>query len=497
MSDEETPDTAKAEKAEKPEKAEKLPLVPEKTSVTHHEVVVGGETVAYTATAGLMHITNEKAKGTAAIFYIAYIKDGVEDAATRPLTFCFNGGPGSSSVWLHLGAFGPQRIDMVDMAAPRPNMSRLVDNEHSLLDITDLVFVDPVGTGFSRAGGEGKNKDFFGVVGDGDSLAAFITRYLSRNHRWASPKFLAGESYGTTRAALLAHVLGEKGVTLNGLIMLSLALNFQTFCFEPGNDLPHLMFLPTYAAVAWHHGLLADDVAPDLDTLLTEVRRWTLDVYAPALLRGGRVGADERAQIAAQLARYTGLDAGEIETLNLRVADMRFSKSVLKRPGDTVGRMDGRYTAPDSDRDHRRTQRDPSIDFPFGPYTGLINDHLRRTLAFDHDIEYVVFNMKANEAWKWERKDRLGFPDTAEDMRKAMHSNPHLKVLFANGLFDMATPFFAAEYTADHLQLPAELRQNIALTYYPAGHMMYFHPPSHAQLKADVATLVEAATARD
>ena len=489
MSDEkETPDAATSEK-------DKTPLPPEKTAVTQHSVEVAGQRLAYTATTGLMHIRNEDEKETAAIFYVAYVKDGVEDRAERPLTFCFNGGPGSCSVWLHLGAFGPQRIDMVDGAIPRPNMSKLVDNEETLLDRTDLVFIDPVGTGFSRSGGEGKDKDFFEVDGDADSVCRFIERYLSQNHRWASPKFLAGESYGTTRAGAMATRLNEKGVVLNGLILVSLALNFQTFIFNPGNDLPYLTFLPTYAATAWHHGLLADDVAPDLDTLLGEVRTWAMDVYAPALLRGSSLDPTRKREIATQLARYTGLDAAEIETLNVRIADMRFSKTVLNRPGHTVGRMDGRYVGPDVDRDHRRTQRDPSIDAPMGPYTGLINDHLRRTLEFDHASTYDIFNMKANEAWTWERKSKIGYPDTSDELRQAMVTNPHLLVLFANGIFDLATPFFGAEHTADHLDLDPDLRANIRLTYYPAGHMMYFHRESHAQLKRDVVGLFNDALA--
>jgi carboxypeptidase C (cathepsin A) len=468
-------------------------LPEEKVAVTHHEMTLDGKKIPYTATTGLMHIRNEDEKKTAAIFYVAYVKDTEQERDDRPLTFCFNGGPGSCSVWLHLGAFGPKRIDMVDGVAPRPNLSKLVENESSLLDLTDLVFIDPVGTGFSRAGDHGKAQDFFGMEGDTDSMCRFIQCYLNQNHRWASPKFLAGESYGTTRAGAMASRLNEKGVALNGLILISLAINFQTFVFDLGNDLPYLMFLPTYAAVAWQHGRLADDIAPDLETLLTEVRSWCLDQYAPALLRGSSLDLKTKAQIAAQMARYTGMNASEIQTLNLRIEDMRFAKTVLDKPGYTVGRMDGRYMGSDVDKDHRRTQRDPSMDAPMGPYTGLINDHIRRTLAFDHESTYDVFNMKANEDWKWSRKGKLGYPDTSDDLRKAMVSNPYLKVLFANGIFDLATPFFGAEYTADHLALDADLRANITLTYYPAGHMMYFHRAAHAALKSDISDLFQQA----
>jgi len=469
--------------------SEKTPLPEEKTAITQHTLTLHGETIAYTATTGLTHLRNEKEKKTAAIFYVAYVRDDVEDRANRPITFCFNGGPGSCSVWLHLGAYGPQRINMVDGVMPKPNRAQLIDNECTLLDITDLVFIDPVGTGFSRAGEDGKAEDFFGVDGDADSVCQFIHRYLSTHHRWASPKFLSGESYGTTRAGAMASRLQEQGVALNGLVLVSLAVNFQTFIFDLGNDLPYLMFLPTFTAVAWHHGMLPDHVDTDLDTLLTEVREWAFDVYAPALMRGAGLPDDRRRAIAAQLSSYTGMDVEDILNLDIRIADMRFSKSVLKRPGFTVGRMDGRYIGHDIDRDHRRTQRDPSIDAPMAPYTGLINDHLRRTLGFEHESTYDIFNMKANADWTWARKHRLGYPDTSDELRKAMIGNPHLKVLFANGLYDLATPFFGAEYTADHLELDADLRSNLVLTYYPAGHMMYFHRESHENLKKDIAAL--------
>jgi len=471
------------------EKKDALPLPEEKVAITHHKMMLQGRQLAYTATAGLMHIRNEDEKKSAALFYTAYVMDTDGESSQRPLTFCFNGGPGSSSVWLHLGAFGPHRINMVDGIAPPPNAAKLVENECSLLHLTDLVFMDPVGTGFSRAGEDGKAEDFFGMEGDSDAMCRFIETYLNQQHRWGSPKFLAGESYGTTRAAAMACQLGERGIALNGLILVSLAVNFQTFIFNLGNDLPYLTFLPTYAAVAWRHGVLGDDVPEDLDTLLQEVRSWSQEVYAPALLRGSSIDPETKAKVAAQLAAYTGMDPREIEHLDLRIADMRFAKSVLKTPGMTVGRMDGRYVGIDVEKDHRRTQRDPSMDAPMGPYTGLINDHIRRTLAFDHESKYVVFNMKANEQWKWARKGKLGYPNTSDDLRRAMIQNPHLKVLFANGLFDLATPFFGAEHTADHLGLDPDLRANIYLTYYQAGHMMYFNRAAHSALRDDIADL--------
>jgi carboxypeptidase C (cathepsin A) len=468
------------------------PLPAEKTAVSHHSLNLKGERLEYTATTGFQYLRNDEEKPTAAIFFIAYTLNEVDNYSDRPIMFCFNGGPGSCSVWLHLGAYGPKRIDMVDGEIPRPNQARLIDNDCTLLDLTDLVFIDPVETGFSCAGEEGKAEDFLGLDGDADSISQFIVRYLNRYHRWSSPKFLSGESYGTTRSGALACRLQEQGVALNGLVLVSLAVNFQTFIFDLANDLPYVMFLPTYAAVAWYHKMLPDYVDSDLDTLISEVREWTYDVYAPALMRGDSISTVSRQEVAEQLSRFTGLKLDEILDLDLRIADMRFSKSVMQNSGMTVGRMDGRYTGLDLDRDHRRTQRDPSIDAPMTPYTGLINDHIRRTLGFKHENMYKIINMKANSDWNWTRPKRLGYPDTSDELRKAMIKNPHLKVLFANGLYDLATPFLGAEYTADHLELGSTLRQNITLTYYSAGHMMYFHRPSHQALKVDIVALFSA-----
>ncbi|MEC7985893.1 MAG: peptidase S10 [Myxococcota bacterium] len=477
-------------------KEDSVPLPEERAVVTNHQMQVGDRKIDYTATAGIMHIRNEKEKKAAAIFYTAYIEQNA-NPTTRPITFCFNGGPGSCSVWLHLGAFGPKRIDMIDKEPPRPNHARLVDNEYTLLTQTDLVFIDPVGTGFSRSGEEGKDEDFFNVEGDAQSLSQFIQQYISQNQRWTSPKFLAGESYGTTRSGLMAKILGEKGVALNGLILVSLAVNFQTFIAGLGNDLPYLLFLPTFTATAWHQGKIAPNLAPNLDALLKEVRDWAFDVYAPALLKGSLLSHDDKYRIAQKLSQYTGIDVDDIMNLNLRIADMRFAKSVLNRPGYTVGRMDGRYVGSDVDPDHRRTQTDPSINAPMGSYTGLINDHISRTLGFTSPHDYHILNMKTNQSWKWERKNHLGYPNTAPDLRAAMITNPHMQVLFANGLFDLATPFFAAEYTAAHMNLPPELRENIHLTYYPAGHMMYFHRESHQQLTADIFDLFHKSIAKE
>ncbi len=467
----------------------------ERSQVTYHETTIDGRTFAYTAVAGTLHLHGEEAGPRARIFYVAYTKDAVEDPSTRPVTFAFNGGPGSSSVWLQLGALGPRRVNIPDTVAAPPPPYDLVDNAEGLLDVTDLVFIDPVDTGFSRAAGDAKGGDFHGVAADVDSVAEFIRRWLSRHHRWNSPRFLAGESYGTTRAAGLARHLQEQGVALNGLVLVSLALNFQTFIFETGNDLPYVLYLPAYAAAAWYHHRLPER-PDDLEAWLDEARRWAVEVYAPALMKGAALDEGRRSGIADGLVHFTGLDRAEIERMDLRIDYLRFVKSLLGKPGHTIGRLDGRYVGPDLDPLSGTMTRDPSYDAPLGAFTAVINDYLRRELRFDADDEYEVLSMAVNEAWRWDTGERMGYINAAEDLRRAMVANPHLKVLFASGLFDLATPFFAAEYTADHLRLPAELRANVELTFYEAGHMMYFHPPSRLKLRADLLAFYAGALSR-
>jgi carboxypeptidase C (cathepsin A) len=471
--------------------SDKLDLT-EQSSVTQHTLEVGEHTLSYTATAGTLNLQTEEGTDKASIFYTAYTLNGVEDASRRPVTFCFNGGPGAASVWLHLGVLGPRRIDIPDMAVPPPPPYRLVDNPHTILDKTDLVFIDPVGTGFSRPADDETGKDYYSVKGDIESVADFIRRYISRNHRWNSPRFLAGESYGTTRSAALAAHLQDEGIVLNGIVLVSLALDFQSFFFEEGNDLPYVLYLPTYAAIARYHGVI-ETGGVDRDAFLDEVRRFALDEYAPALLKGSRISAAEEERIAAGLAAYTGLDAGWIRSVHLRIEYMRFAKTVLGRHGYTVGRMDGRYVGPDANIDHHRSQRDPSLEAPLGAFTAVINDYLRRELQFESERLYRVFSYDAHKAWKWDQKDRVGYTNAAAQLRKALISNPHLKVLIANGIYDLATPFFAAEYTANHLEMQVPKPENIEVTHYEAGHMMYFYAPALAELTADIDRFLESA----
>lgn len=464
--------------------------IPEEQSVAKQRTVsIGGADVAYTATAATLHLMDADGKARASVFHVAYTLDGA-DPATRPITFAFNGGPGSAAVWLQLGAFGPRRVVLPDAAVPAPPPHEIVDNEFSILDKTDLVFIDPVGTGFSRVVGEGQEADYHSLEGDLTSVVDFIRSYLGRNGRWASPRFLAGESYGTTRAAGLAGELQKEGIVLNGIVLISPVLNFQTIFFETGNDLPYVLYLPTYAAAAWYHDALPDRPA-ELAPFLEEARQWALDVYGPALMRGAGLEAEARADIVRGLARFTGLSPTYLERADLRVSIGRFARELLRSRGQTVGRMDSRYLGYASDGVGEELTQDPSLDGPYGPYATAINDYLRRELGFETKDKYEVISFKVNQAWKFDVDKRVGFPNTASTLRAAMLANPHLGVFFANGYYDMATPFFASEHTARHLGSEAHLRANITEAWYEAGHMMYLHPGSLAQLRSDLVAFYE------
>ncbi len=474
-----------ADKKGDTEEKKQHPERPERRVTSSHSTCLGGETLRYTAEAGTLNLKDERGEDRASIFYVSYVLDGPEDPSSRPVTFCFNGGPGSSSVWLQLGALGPRRIEIPDTVAAPPAPVRLVDNEQGILDQTDLVFIDPVGTGFSRPAGEAEAADFHGVSEDIESVGEFIYRWLSRSGRWNSPKYLAGESYGTTRAAGLAKHLHEKGVALSGLILVSLATHFQTFIFEAGNDLPYVLYLPSYAATAWYHDRL-DPRPDDLEAFLEEVRRFAVEDYAPALLWGGALPPERRAELASKLAGYTGLPAAAIERRDLRIHYLWFARTLLGEGERTIGRLDARYVGPDLDPHDITMNRDPSYDAAIGAYTSTVNDYLRRQLGWESEDQYAVLSTEVNQSWKWGQKGRMGFVNTTEDLRQALVANPHLRVLFCNGIFDLATPFFAAEYTASHLGVGPELRDNVHIASYEAGHMMYFHPPSLEKLRRDL-----------
>lgn len=475
-------------------------LPTEKLSETSHTVTIDGQEIRYQATAGRLILKEEEdkekehaEKAKASIFFVAYTRDDLDDASRRPVTFAFNGGPGSSSVWLHLGLLGPRRVLMDSSDAhlkPPPPPYRLVDNAQSLLDVTDLVLIDPVSTGYSRAVPGEKPDQFHDFKKDIESVGDFIRLYTSRFQRWSSPKYLIGESYGTTRAASLAGYLQERhGMYLNGIMLVSSILNFQSARFDPGNDLPYILFLPTYTATAWYHKRLPAELQEDLSQTLARAEAFAEGEYTLALIKGSALPEKERKEIAQKLARFTGLSCEYIEQTNLRIRIDRFVKELLRDQRRTVGRLDTRFTGVDLDAAGEQAEFDPSYAAIQGPYTATLNDYIRTELGFESDLPYEILTDRVRP-WKYGEHQNQ-YVNVAETLRGAMTANPFLKVFVANGYFDLATPYFATRYTFNHLGLDAGLEKNVSMAYYPAGHMMYIHQPSLIQLKADLARFVD------
>lgn len=474
-------------------------------SITKHAVTINGQRLRYTVTTGTIVVKEESEKAgeqagewegekpKATVFFIAYTRDDVPDRSARPVTFSFNGGPGSSSVWLHLGVLGPRRVLMDEIGNALPPPYRLVENEWTLLDATDLVFIDPVSTGYSRVVPGEKAKTFHGFKKDIESVGDFIRLYTTRYGRWPSPKFLIGESYGTTRAGGLAGYLQERhGMYLNGIMLVSSILDFQTADFNPGNDLPYILFLPTYVATAWYHKRLDADLQRDLRATLDQAEAFALNEYAPALMRGAALPPDERARIVGELARFTGLLPEYIEATNLRINIDRFVKELLRGERRTVGRLDSRFKGIDRDAAGEHHEYDPSLAIITGPYTATLNHYVRADLQFESDLPYEILNFSINKDWSYAEHENQ-YVNVAETLRKAMSINPFLRVLVANGYYDLATPYFATIYTFNHLGLDPSLQDHLSMTFYEAGHMMYIHLPSLAQLKRDLAAFIASA----
>lgn len=487
----------KEEPIKSEEKKEDKPTPKDNLVQTRHSVVIGGQEVKYTVTAGTMVMKEETVdrekeaegeKPRAQVFFVAYTKDDVDDKSKRPITFSFNGGPGSSSVWLHLGTLGPRRVVLeFDGNLPRPPF-QLADNEFSILDETDLVFIDPISTGYSRPVEGHKPKDWHGFKKDIESVGDFIRLYTTRYGRWLSPKFLAGESYGTTRAAGLSGYLQERhGMYLNGLMLISAVLDFTTIDFQVNNDLPYIMFLPGYAATAWYHGALR--VRKPLQKLLAEVEKFAQGEYAAALLKGDSLSKRERALVVEKMARYTGLSVDFIERSNLRINDQHFFKELLRSRGQTVGRLDSRFTGVDRLGVTHHPEYDPLLTNVLGPYTAAFYDYVRNELKYETDIRYEILSEFVHP---WSYAEFEGrYVHVGETLRSAMTYNPHLKVFVANGYFDLGTPYFATEYTFNHLGLDESVRGNVSMEYYEAGHMMYIHLPSLEALKRDLAEFIQ------
>ncbi len=473
----------------------------DQTVTTRHTITIGTTPLHYTVTCGTLVLKEEiekegKSEGEkprARVFFTAYGLEDEKNPEKRPLTFCFNGGPGSSSVWLHIGVLGPKRVLLDDDGFPLPPPYKLTDNEATLLTHSDLVFIDPVGTGFSRMLPGEDIHDYHSFSKDIESVGAFIHLYCTRYNRWASAKYLIGESYGTTRAAGLADHLQERyGMYLNGVMLVSSILNFITARFTPGNDLPYLLFLPSYTATAWYHQRLPADLQnkPLLD-VLEEVENFVLETYLPALMEGDNLPAEKRRMLRHSLSRYTGLTPAYIEHTDLRINIHRFVKELLRAEGRTIGRLDSRYKGYDRDSAGENHEHDPSYTAIAGAYAVTFNDYVRRDLDYHNDLPYEVLSSRVFPAWKYDKQENE-FVNVGENLRKAMTTNSALRVMVANGYYDLATPYFATEYTFNHLGLPVELRKNIEMHYYEAGHMMYVHKPSLSNLADALRNFVSA-----
>ncbi len=466
----------------------------EKNSVTHHEFSLNGHTLKYTATAGNLILRDEEEKPYGSIFYVAYTLDGAEPKS-RPVSFLYNGGPGSASLWLHMGSFGPVRV-ITSSPDPTPGAPfKVVPNDFSLLDKTDLVFIDAPLTGFSRAVGKATVKDFAGVDQDLRAFDRFIARYITVNQRWNSPKYLIGESYGTTRSAALADMLQNDGIELNGVVLISSILNYAVRA--PGYDTIYIVNLPSYAAAAWYFNKLQNK-PPDIKAYLEEVRAFAAGPYAAALFAGNGLSPSQEDAIAQKMSQYTGLSVEYIKEANLRVSPVRFRKELLRTDRRTLGRYDMRFQGIDVDAAGENPAYDPSDTGISGAFIGAFHDYLQKELKYETQEIYKVHGDNLNQNWDWKHRPTSGIPGAgnfgeqaqpyvAADLASAIRKNPKLKVFSANGYFDLATPFFSTEYDLDHTGLEPNLKKNIEFGYYPSGHMIYLNVDALKQLKSDLA----------
>lgn len=497
VSADDSPETNSEASSDKPATSKDAPESSKKLKdqfiETQHSLTVQGETFDYTATAGRLVIQTDELDPKAEVFFVAYTRT-TEQAATRPITFCFNGGPGSSSVWLHLGMLGPKIIEFPEDASLLRPPYHLDENQNSLLDMTDLVFIDPVSTGYSRPAKDVKKSDFHGYHEDIRSVGQFIHDYTTLFERWLSPKLILGESYGGLRVAGLSGYLRDQYMMeLNGAIVISGAINFQTLRFGPSNDLPDVCFLPTYAATAWYHQKLDDDLQ---DLPVAEVvklaEKFTYGKYAPALLKGTGLNDAERDRVATRLAELTGLSKEYVLSSNLRIPMSRFGKELLRDEKRTIGRFDSRYSSEDRDSAGERYEFDASGAAIFGPFTACLNDYMRRDLNYEDRRVYEILTGNV-QPWNYQKFEGR-YVDASETLRQAMTANPFLKLFVACGYYDLATPHHAMQYTIDHLGLSKERLENVTLKHYEGGHMMYIHGPSMDQLRADLEVFYKSAT---
>ncbi len=453
-------------------------------TITKNSVIItGGKKLDYTAFTGYLNLQNDTGKLVAKVFFTYYKKDA-EDVAKRPLCFTFNGGPGSSSVWLHMGGLGPKRVYLQDDGTAPPPPYQIINNEYTWLDKTDLVFIDPVSTGFSLPATGENAKQFHGFVEDVQSVAAFIRSFLSKYQRWSSPKYLAGESYGTTRAAGLSKYLTDNyRIYINGILLVSPVLNFGTNDIAVGNDLPFVLYVPSYTAAAWYHKKLVPALQADLHKTLQESEAFAMNEYAPALLKGEWLNDAEKDKVAEKLSYYTGISKTFIMQANLRVSDARFYKELRRKDGLSIGRLDSRFTGHNFDDAGEVADFDPSFTNIDGPFTSTVNDYFERELNFKEERAYNIFG----SVYPWNYNNvQNQYLNVAESLRDAMTKNTNLKVYIGSGYYDFATPYFTANYDVAHMFLQPELRKNLRHCYYESGHMYYINKPSMIQFKKDI-----------
>lgn len=479
------------------------PPAREESSVTEHILRIGGQSIPYKATASTTLLKDEKGEPTGLIYSVAYTRSDVKDLSSRPLAFFYNGGPGSATMWLHMGAFGPRRVATLDGQFTPPAPYKLVDNTETLLDRTDMVFIDAMGTGYSRAAGKAQEKDFYGIDEDARAFAQFISTYVNRNDRWNSPKFLVGESYGTFRSAVLGNYLqNQYSMHLNGIVLISSVLDLSTLTFTPGDDRPYIFYLPSYAAVAWYHKVLKNRPT-DVVAFIEEARRYAKGDYAAALFRGSRLSDSETRAVAGKLAFFTGLSEDYLIKAKLRVTLGQFNVELQRSRGLTTGRIDARFTGYTRDLLAETSQGDPQGPAVGGAYTAMLNSYTHNELKFGLDKTY--YNRSGGGSWNWTRQQTggpgraggggfPGAPNVLSDLAQAMITNPRLLVQVENGYYDFATPFFATEFTMEHLGLPPELQSHVTMNYYDSGHMMYLHDESRVKLHNNIAAFIARAS---